>query len=114
MIGSLVLSFFTLAQSPLQMIFIVGLAASCMGLSSPTLNGAYADYISETQLYEKEIQGVIDIFYNIGWMIGPMVAGILAQFLGNSQSFSILGMFSVLTCIVILFKMPRKIKLKIA
>ena len=111
LIGSCVLSFFTFAQNPIHMILIVGLSSSFIGLSYPSLNGAYADYISETQSYEKEIQGSIDIFYNLGWMLGPMLAGLLAQVFGNSQSFSILGVFSVLTCVILIFKMPKKINL---
>ena len=82
-------------------------------MSFPALSGAYADYITETQSYEKEIQGVIDVFYNIGWVLGPMLAGLLAQAFGNAQSFSILGVISVIMCFILILKMPKKIKLKI-
>ena len=113
LIGSFVFSFFMFAQSPTQMIIVVGFASTFIGMSFPALSGAYADYITETQSYEKEIQGVIDVFYNIGWVLGPMLAGLLAQAFGNAQSFSILGVISVIMCFILILKMPKKIKLKI-
>ena len=113
LIGSFVFSLFMFAQSPTQMIIVVGFASTFIGMSFPALSGAYADYITETQSYEKEIQGVIDVFYNIGWVLGPMLAGLLAQAFGNAQSFSILGVISVTMCFILILKMPKKIKLKI-
>ena len=105
LIGSFVFSFFMFAQSPTQMIIVVGFASTFIGMSFPALSGAYADYITETQSYEKEIQGVIDVFYNIGWILGPMLAGLLAQAFGNAQSFSILGVISVIMCFILILKM---------
>lgn len=112
-LGSCFLSLFVFMTNPIHLIFLVSLSSMCIGLSYPALNGAYTDYISETQNYEKEIQSIIDLFYNIGWMLGPMIAGILAQGFGNAQSFSILGVFSVLTCVILIFKMPKKIHLRV-
>ena len=113
LIGSVVFSFFMFAQSPTQMIIVIGFASTFIGISFPALSGAYADYITETQSYEKEMQSVIDVFYNIGWILGPMLAGLLAQAFGNAQSFSILGVISVIMCFILILKMPKKIKLKI-
>ena len=113
LIGSLILSFFMLAQTPFQMIAIVGAASLFIGISFPALNGAYVDYIAETQEYEQEIQGIIDMFYNVGWMVGPVLVGVLAQVFGNAESFSILGAISALICIFLLFVMPKKIRLTI-
>ena len=113
LIGSCVLSLFMFVKEPISMIVLVSIASSCIGLSFPALNGAYADYIFETQIYEKEIQGIVDFFYNIGWMIGPMLAGILAQIFGNAESFSILAIFCAGVSIILVLKMPRKIRLKV-
>ena len=113
LIGSCLLSAFSLLSNPFHIIVLVVLLSICIGFSYPTLNGAYADYISETIAYEKEIQGVIDLFYNLGWMVGPVAAGILAQQFGNNQSFSILGLFSVMVCCILIFKMPKSIHLKV-
>jgi len=112
-LGALVLMFFGMTSQPLMMIGIVFLASCMIGLSLPALNGAYADYIVETKKYEKEIQGVIDIFYNIGWMIGPALAGLTADLFGDRQAFSILGIFSAIVCAYLFLKMPRKIKLQL-
>jgi len=46
-------------------------------------------------------------------MLGPMIAGILAQGFGNAQSFSILGVFCALTCVILIFKMPKSIRLEV-
>ncbi|PIQ73058.1 hypothetical protein COV58_04535 [Candidatus Roizmanbacteria bacterium CG11_big_fil_rev_8_21_14_0_20_36_8] len=114
LLGSCFLSLFVLFTNPVHLILLVTLASICIGFSFPALNGAYADYISETQRYEKEIQSIIDLFYNIGWMLGPMIAGILAQVFGNAQSFSILGIFCVVESVILIFHMPKKINLVVS
>lgn len=108
-LGSIILSFVMFISQPSHMILLVLISSTCLGFALPALNGAYADYISETQQYEKEIQGIIDLFYNIGWMVGPICAGFLADAFGNAESISAVSLFCVGVSIILLFKMPKKI-----
>lgn len=109
--GCAILSSLTFVQNPYIMIAVVAGASVFIGMAFPALNGAYADYISETQVFEKEIQAIVDIFYNFGWMLGPMVGGFLAEMWGTRESISMVGAGGVTLCIFMLFVMPKKIRI---
>lgn len=108
-LGSLVLTTIGIFSNPIIIIAIVFIFASFSGIAWPSIKGASADYISETPKYEKEIEGLTDLANNIGYIIGPIIAGILADKIGNIQSFSVLGIAGVIVSYIILRITPKKI-----
>lgn len=111
LIGSLVLVCFIFFNNPYLMIAINLLASFFFALSWPAINGAYADYISEAPAIGKDIEGVADLFTNIGYVIGPIVAGILADILGNTAAFSVFGLVGALVALVLWVMTPKKIRM---
>ncbi len=112
-IGSLVLSMFMFLHNILSIficIFIVGLF---INFSLPAMEGAYADYISEADQVEKEIEAIVDFFTNIGFILGPILAGILADLFGNAQAFSLLGIVSAWLAFLLLRITPRHITIEV-
>ena len=109
LIGACILSLLPLASGAPVVILTVFLAASFISITWPSINGAYADYISETPKYEKEISGLQDFFTNIGYVVGPILAGIIAGYFGNSQAFSFLGVFAAVIAIVLIAVTPENI-----
>ncbi|KKQ26990.1 MAG: Blt protein [Candidatus Magasanikbacteria bacterium GW2011_GWC2_37_14] len=113
LIGSLILSSLYFFQGPLQIIGVIFLASIFISLSWPAINGVYADYISETEKLENEINGLEDFFTNVGYVIGPMIAGILVDLIGNTLTFSVLGIFVAVCAFVLLLVTPKKIQIKV-
>lgn len=111
MIGSLVLSSFMFFDSQTVLLGIVFLASAFIALSWPSISGAYADYMVEDKRYVKEIEGLGDFSTNIGFIIGPVFAGILADNLGNPQTFTALGVMGVLISLILLKLSPKEVKL---
>ena len=109
-IGSLLLIYMTLFSNFLIITGMVFVAASFIALSWPSINGAYADYISETIKYEKEIEGIEDFATNFGYIVGPMLAGFLADRAGNIHSFAFLGFAGVIVGLLLLKFTPKEIK----
>lgn len=109
-IGSLVLIYMSLFSNFLVITGMVFLASCFIAISWPSINGAYADYISETMKYEKEIEGIEDFATNFGYIVGPMLAGFLADRVGNIQSFAFLGFAGVIVGLVLLKFTPKEIK----
>ena len=107
--GSLVLVMLGYLTNPLLMIAAVFFSSMLMSLAWPALRSAFADYIHETGKYEKEIEGLEDLYTNIGYVLGPALAGFLADWLGNSKTFSVLGVMGVLTAIYLMKITPKKI-----
>lgn len=107
--GSLVLILLGYLSEPLLMIATVFFASMLMGFAWPALRAAFADYIQETGKYEKEIEGLEDLYTNMGYIIGPAAAGFLADQLGNAKAFSVLGLVGVVTAVCLIRITPKKI-----
>lgn len=82
-------------------------------LSFPAIKGAFTDYISETHNYEKEIEGIGDFATNIGYVLGPVLAGLSAQLFSNSASFTVLGIMAACVTFILLLVTPKRIHVKI-
>jgi len=112
LLGSLFLAATFFINQAIFLILNIFIASMFISMSWPSINGAYADYISETPNVEKEITGLEDFFTNLGYVIGPMLAGVIADRLGNSGAFSVLGITGAITAIILLIITPRKINVK--
>lgn len=106
LIASLLLSTFVLLKSPILIVAVVLLLSTFITFSYPAIRSAVADYISENTVLEKEIEGVADFSSNLGYAIGPMLAGVLSQFFGNHMAFTIWGVIAAI-CILILLPYAR-------
>lgn len=96
LIGSAIMSLIYFTHSPLMVLLTVFGASAFISMSWPAINGAYADYISETTKYEKEIAGLEDFYTNLGYVLGPMTAGFMADRLGNNGAFTFLGVCGII------------------
>jgi MFS family permease len=108
LIGSLILSFFSFSPGPVFTILIVFSASLFISCSLPAINSAYADYISEASVVEGEVEGLEDFSFNIGYVLGPVCAGILADYTGIDYAFSLLGFCGV----VLLLTTPKSINIR--
>ncbi len=111
-VGSGILTLLAIVENPFLIVGTIFLASAAIAMAWPAVNGVYADYISEAPRVEKEIEGVQDFFTNIGYVIGPMVAGFLAEAFGSSNSFAIIGAVGVIAGLLLLVFTPNNISLK--
>jgi MFS family permease len=113
--GSLVMaSFIFIGNEAVPAVAVTFIAACFLGLSLPAINGAYADYISENSALESEIEAAEDFFTNLGYILGPMVAGIMADAFDYHNAFGLLGMFGILVSILLLKFSPKHIDIKLS
>jgi len=109
LIGSIIMSLIYFAHAPIMIMLTIFCASLFISMSWPAINGAYADYISEASIYEEEIAGLEDFYTNIGYVIGPMSAGFLADRLGNGGTFSVLGICGVILAFYLLLHSKKHI-----
>jgi MFS family permease len=109
LIGSLILSSFYYITSPILSILVVFLASCFISMALPAINAAYADYISEAPQVEGEIESLEDFAFNIGYVIGPIFAGILADIISMRGAFSILGIMGAVLAFILIAITPKSI-----
>ena len=112
LIGSLVLSSFFYVSNPVILIITVFTASLFISMALPAINAAYADYISEAPQVEGEIESLEDFAFNIGYAVGPISAGILADIVGIKGAFSILGLFGAVLAFILLIVTPKNIVIR--
>lgn len=110
LISSLFLLSLPFLKNPYLVLATVFISSMIGSFAWPAIKGAFVDYITESYKYEKEIEGLVDFFTNIGYVIGPMFAGFLSDKVGNGGAFSALGVLGITTTLILIFTTPRKIK----
>lgn len=112
-LGSILLSLLFFVHTVMSVIILVFLSSLLISLGWPSIKAAYADYISETTEAEKEIEGLEDFFTNIGYVVGPVLAGYLADHVGNINTFAVIGVAGMMVAVLLILKTPRKIHVQI-
>jgi len=79
---------------------------------SPVTQSIYARTIHETPRAKKEIQELGDFSSNFGYIIGPVVAGIIADGFGTAAAFSALGIMGAAFALLLFLVMPEKAGMK--
>ncbi|MCX6795835.1 MAG: MFS transporter [Candidatus Falkowbacteria bacterium] len=93
---------------------LIVFAASCFfAVSFPSIAAAYEDYIYENSLAQPEIQSIQDFFTNLGFILGPISAGILADLSGISSAFGFLGVLGLILMTLFLVLTARHIRIGI-
>lgn len=109
--GSILLSSFFMINQPILLLLVSFCACFFFAFAWPSAKSIYADFVSEAPLIEKEIETIEDSVVNIGYIIGPIFAGIAIQFFGHLVAFSMVGVLGILTAIILISFTPKKLKL---
>lgn len=111
-IGGLLLAILGAVEG-LWLLLVVFIASFFISFSWPSIASAYGDYLSETPQAQAEIETLQDSFSNLGYIFGPIVAGLLGGLVGNKIAFSILGILITLAMIILLKITPKNINIKL-
>lgn len=112
-LGSVILSSFFYLPGPIVAIAVVFIASCFISMALPAINAAYADYISELPQVDGEIEGLEDFSLNVGYIIGPISAGVLADVLSIPATFGILGITGAVMAVILYVVTPKHIKIRI-
>jgi MFS family permease len=113
MLGSIFIFSILYITNPIVIIAAAFIGSCFFGIALPSINGAYADYISEASYVEGEIEALEDFSFNLGYIIGPISAGIISDLLGMTSAFAVLGLLGFVTALVLLKITPKSIDIKI-
>ncbi len=109
--SSLFLGLFLFFDSPTILIILSFFSGAFLALCDPANKATYADYVSETKDLELEIESQADFATNLGYVIGPILAGYLADVFGNIPAFGIIGGIGIIISIILIFITPKEINI---
>lgn len=107
-IGSVILATISFIDNPFIIILVVFVSACFTCMMTPISSSISATYIQTAPSTKKEVLELKDFFFNIGYIIGPIAAGIIADTVGAMQAFSVLGVLGILFAGILFFIMPEK------
>lgn len=109
LLGCLFLMPISFLSNPYLVLLLAFVSSVFVSLAWPAIKGAYADYISESHTYSKEIESLHDFSCNIGYIIGPILGGLISDVFGMHNLFLILSAASVLVVCYLLAVTPKHI-----
>ena len=109
LLGSLTLGGVGFLSGQFVLVAVNFIASFFMAVAAPAISGAYADYITEAKKIATEIETMEDMFTNLGFVIGPVAAGIIADSFGYQHAFAALGILGVVVATLLLFITPKSI-----
>ncbi|OGL70773.1 hypothetical protein A3C09_04370 [Candidatus Uhrbacteria bacterium RIFCSPHIGHO2_02_FULL_47_44] len=111
LVGSTLMMLFLVVRNPFALIFLSFLCAVCTGITWPAIRGAYADYVSDVPNKEQDIELLQDSFTNLGFIVGPVLAGSLSGAFGHLQTIGIIGVVTCVISLILLVTTPKNIDL---
>lgn len=101
-LGSAMLLVMPFITNPILILSAVFISSCLTSIAFTSNQSSYADFITDKPKAENEIQGLGDFSVNIGYVIGPMIAGFAADSLGEGPTFLAVGAAGVLISLILL------------
>lgn len=112
-LGAILVATFGFIQSPWVILAILAVASLISSLAWPASSGALSDYMAESPKFDREIAGISDFTVNIGYFVGPILAGIIMEFFGTGYTFTIVGITCAIGGALLYIFTPKSIKVQV-
>jgi MFS family permease len=100
-----------MSREPRFLLFFTFLSSFFISISWPEIYAVVEDFVARSGRASSDLVGIQGFSINLGYVLGPIFAGIVADMIGIKQTFSVLGAGLTLVSLLALFVVPRKIRL---
>lgn len=111
LIGGVVLAGITISQRIEWILGVVLISSIFMGLAWPLIDATYTDFTVRMGRGRKHMIGISSSVLSLAYVVGPIVGGMMAEKVGELESFGWLGVMVASIALLLLITMPRKIRL---
>jgi MFS family permease len=109
-LGGLFLAFLGFKSGVGWQLFFVGASSVMTAVTYPLVEAVYSDIVSRMGRERKHLIGLSNSTTSLAYIIGPILAGGIAQVVGEQMTFSIAGGTMAAVALILLMVMPKKIK----
>lgn len=111
LLSGLFLSFLAATDSVYAMLAVSLLTGTALSIAWPLADAVYTDIIDRMGIEGKHMVGLSSSTLSLAYIIGPVIAGAIAQTVGEKMTFSVMGMLTVAVAVFLLFTTPKKLRL---
>lgn len=97
-----------------SIVAMVGLSLLIGGTTAvawPLVNAVYSDILTRMGKEQKHLMGMSSSMVNLSFITGPVLAGLIANKMGEKMTMMFVGFFVTFIALILLFVTPRKLKL---
>lgn len=109
--AGLVLILLAFTNSLAGILLIILLSSILLSIAFPLADAVYSDIIARMGKQDQHLIGLSNSTFSIAYIIGPILAGLIAQFFGEQKTFAVLGLGVALVSAFLLLTTPKKLKL---
>ncbi|OGD54120.1 hypothetical protein A3J78_02475 [Candidatus Beckwithbacteria bacterium RBG_13_35_6] len=102
-LAGLFMSLFSLSNNFVYKIIMALASAVGVAFVWPAADGLFADLVDRYKEEEEEVAGIRGVAHNLGYIIGPILAGLLGSLLGLPATFFLYGIFLVFSAVIMKF-----------
>ena len=111
MISGLLLSFLIFSDSIFWLLFMVFTSSLLLAIVYPLVDGVYSDVTARMGSERRHMIGLSNSTISLAYVIGPIMAGFIANFVGEKMTFTVIGMLTAFVSGILLLTTPKKLKL---
>jgi len=90
---------------------IVLVSSTLLAVSWPLVNAVYSDLVERMGRERETLLGLADSMMNIAYVIGPIIAGLIAGWVGEEKTFVVIGWLVMIVSGGLMIVMPEKLRL---
>jgi MFS family permease len=109
LVGSLLSALIAVLRSPVASIAVIFAVSFCWSFVWPAVSAAYSEYISRSDAPRRSVETIDDLSINLGDILGPIIIGYSAQFLGLRNAFAVTGALGALIALVLFRFAPKRL-----
>jgi MFS family permease len=103
--------FMGLSSKPLLLLTFTFISSLFISIAWPEIDAVMEDFVARVGKSSSDLVGVQGLSINLGYVLGPVFAGFIADYLGIRQTFAVLGAGLTLISLISLLLVPRKVRL---
>lgn len=93
---------------------IIGLtliSSILLSIAFPLIDGIYTDIVARMGTKREHMIGLSGSTLSLAYVIGPIVAGFLADWFGEGKTFTVMGVMAIVVAGILIIFTPKKLKL---
>ena len=111
LISGILLSFFIFSDSVFWLLLMVFTSSLLLAIVYPLVDGVYSDVIARMGSERRHMIGLSNSTTSLAYIVGPIMAGLIANFVGEKMTFIVIGMLTAFVSGILLLTTPKKLKL---